>query len=411
MLSNSTKSLLLFILVITTIVHANAQENIIKLPLDRMPAESIIDEIKAQTPYRFILRSDELELNRTIHLTSTTISVREALDAILAGTEKSYLLDGNYIVLPAHGIIENHATLDNPGKITGIVSNSTGDTRLIEVNVELSGSRFHTTTDQQGAFSITGIPAGRHYLRFHQSGKTKYVEVTVKPDTETRIEVRFSTYAYDAETQPGTIYSTRANPIRTPESYAAEARYIEPPLPGTYTFVPIDRRMRDYQPRAAIKTNFLYWATTTVNVGLELYLSPKWSLNLHTGFNPWEKLGYKHWLVQPEVRYWFCNTFEQHFIGLHGIYGKFNLRDAKIPFTDKLEDHVYKGYGIGAGIAYGYHLPISGRWGMEFSLGVGYVYLKYKKYKCEGCSNYLGKDRTHYFGPTKASVSLLFMIN
>lgn len=61
---------------------------------------------------------------------------------------------------------------------------------------------------------------------------------------------------------------------------------------------------------AAVKTNLLYDATTTMNLGVEFGLSPKWTLDVSGNYNPWtfsKNKKWKHWLVQPEARYWFCN--------------------------------------------------------------------------------------------------------
>ena len=39
-------------------------------------------------------------------------------------------------------------------------------------------------------------------------------------------------------------------------------------------------------PFFALKTNALYWATTTLNLGVEFRLAPKWSLMAEVGLNP-----------------------------------------------------------------------------------------------------------------------------
>ena len=70
----------------------------------------------------------------------------------------------------------------------------------------------------------------------------------------------------------------------------------------------------------AIKTNTLYWLTTTPNLGVELSLSKKTTLELVGAYNPWtfkddKKMHF--WLAQPEVKYWFCEKFNGSFIGLH----------------------------------------------------------------------------------------------
>ena len=70
---------------------------------------------------------------------------------------------------------------------------------------------------------------------------------------------------------------------------------------------------------AAIKTNLLYDATATVNAGIEFGLAKRWTLDLSGNYNGWDINGHKwkHWLVQPEFRYWFCDRFARHFLGFH----------------------------------------------------------------------------------------------
>lgn len=69
--------------------------------------------------------------------------------------------------------------------------------------------------------------------------------------------------------------------------------------------------------KTAVKTNLLYDATTTMNLGVEFGLSPKWTLDVSGNYNPWtfsKNKKWKHWLVQPEARYWFCNKMMGSFI-------------------------------------------------------------------------------------------------
>ena len=60
--------------------------------------------------------------------------------------------------------------------------------------------------------------------------------------------------------------------------------------------------------KVALKSNLLYDATTTMNLGLEIGLVRKWTLDIPVNYNPWKLSDGKrlrHWGVQPEVRYWF----------------------------------------------------------------------------------------------------------
>ena len=43
-----------------------------------------------------------------------------------------------------------------------------------------------------------------------------------------------------------------------------------------------------YAQKIAVKSNLLYDATTTMNLGLEIGLAKKWSLDLSGNYNPWK---------------------------------------------------------------------------------------------------------------------------
>ena len=80
--------------------------------------------------------------------------------------------------------------------------------------------------------------------------------------------------------------------------------------------------------KVALKSNLLYDATTTMNLGLEFGLARKWTLDVPVSYNPWKPDNgrrLRHWGIQPEVRYWFCEKFRRTFIGVHGHYADFNV--------------------------------------------------------------------------------------
>lgn len=84
---------------------------------------------------------------------------------------------------------------------------------------------------------------------------------------------------------------------------------------------------KTYLPKFAIKTNALYWATSTPNLGFEVALAKKLTLDVSGNYNPWKfskDRQIKHWLVQPELRYWLCERFNGSFFGLHGHYADVN---------------------------------------------------------------------------------------
>jgi hypothetical protein len=168
----------------------------------------------------------------------------------------------------------------------------------------------------------------------------------------------------------------------------------------------------------AIKTNVLYDATATINLGVEIGIAPKWTLDISGNLNAWskdEQTRWKHWLVQPEARYWFCDRFSRHFIGAHAIGGAFNLgginNNLSFLGTDfsVLKEKRYQGYAYGGGIAYGFAFMLSEHINLELEAGFGYMYLDYDIYECGNCGRRIDEGTHHYVGPTKAAINLVFL--
>ena len=178
------------------------------------------------------------------------------------------------------------------------------------------------------------------------------------------------------------------------------------------------QRNETYLPKFAIKTNALYWATSTPNLGFEIGLAKKLTLDVSGNYNPWkfsDNKQFKHWLVQPELRYWTCDVFNGWFFGLHAHGGQMNIGGIDVPFVlqkgdGKMKEHRYEGYFWGGGLSAGYQWVVSNRFNIEASLGIGYVHTRYDKYKCTTCGKKEGKGDADYIGPTRAAISIIYML-
>ena len=168
-----------------------------------------------------------------------------------------------------------------------------------------------------------------------------------------------------------------------------------------------------------LKTNLLYDATATVNLGLEVGLAPRWSLDLSGNFNSWKAYNdqlWKQWMLQPEARYWFCDQFAGHFLGFHALGGQYNIGHLRhtVDFLgndfSRLNDYRAQGWAVGAGIAYGYTWVLGKHWNLEAELGVGYIRTWYDMYECKECGKKVESDQTHnYVGPTKVAINLVYV--
>lgn len=169
--------------------------------------------------------------------------------------------------------------------------------------------------------------------------------------------------------------------------------------------------------RLALKNNFLYDATLTPNLSAELALGRKVTVDLGYGYNPFRKgqeVNWRHWLVQPEVRLWTCESFNGFFVGLHGHGGEYNISGMNIPFIlqphEDMAKHRYEGYLYGGGLSLGYQWMLSKRLNLEASVGAGYARAHYNKFDCGECGIRRDAAIADYVGITKATLSLVWLI-
>jgi long-subunit fatty acid transport protein len=175
-----------------------------------------------------------------------------------------------------------------------------------------------------------------------------------------------------------------------------------------------------YSQKIAVKSNVLYDATGTINVGGEYAINKKMSANLSVNYNGWalkEPQMWKHIMVQPEFRYWLRETYNEHYAGVHLIYSTFDIERMSLPIFGFDRRHLYKdGTAYGAGVSYGYQLYLTPRLNLEFSIGVGFMNLKYKKYVWNEyppnpSDSPIPVLTRNYIGPTQVGVSVVYIIN
>lgn len=178
--------------------------------------------------------------------------------------------------------------------------------------------------------------------------------------------------------------------------------------------------------RIGVKTNALYLATSTPNIGLEYAFADRFSLELEGGYNPWtldsdRNMKAKHFLVSPEVRYWFCESFNGHFIGINANYTLFNLSGVDVPAVffssarsamvlEDLKNRRSEGWAAGAGLTYGCVWPIARRWNLECTVGLGYWYTDYDKFESRKCGLFQEHVSHGAFGPTALGISFIYLI-
>lgn len=194
--------------------------------------------------------------------------------------------------------------------------------------------------------------------------------------------------------------------LKMPES---ELGRIQPSLRGSDNrlFQPLSEDSS--LPKWLLKTNLISNFAVTFNLGFEVGLTDKLSLDVSGSFRPWffdnnEK--WKYWIIQPELRMWMRERYNGSFFGIHSFVEIKYSDGMWLPFGfyQKRHPDCHKRAVFGAGIAYGYHLPLNKCWGMEFTLGIGNAIMR--------CNEHNGLSNTfkNYFGVTKLSIAVVYII-
>lgn len=171
----------------------------------------------------------------------------------------------------------------------------------------------------------------------------------------------------------------------------------------------------------AVKTNMLYDAIAVPNIGVEFYAGRSWSVGANWMY-AWWKTDRKHWYWRTyggelNLRKWFGKRAQEKPLQGHhlGIYGQFLTYDFETGgrgyIGGKPGGSLWDKANWGAGIEYGYSLPVGRRLNLDFSVGAGYLGGEYWEYVShEECYVWQATKRLRWFGPTKAEVSLVWLI-
>lgn len=172
--------------------------------------------------------------------------------------------------------------------------------------------------------------------------------------------------------------------------------------------------------QVAVKTNLLYWATTTPNIGADFAVSKHSTLGFAANYNPWT-LGsdkrIRHWFLRPEYRYWITEKYTRLYVGVHAIGGKCEVGGFSLPWLgDRLMrgslTNYYKGSFVGGGVSIGYQFYVSPHWNLELSAGLGVVRLNYRTEPIDGPQSLVTTPPARVLPiPTELGISFVYLFN
>ncbi|MDR3236265.1 MAG: DUF3575 domain-containing protein [Prevotellaceae bacterium] len=159
-----------------------------------------------------------------------------------------------------------------------------------------------------------------------------------------------------------------------------------------------------------VKTNLLYLAAGVSNLGIEYPIGRHFSIDVPVTFSPYTMK--RDWLIrtlsiQPEFRWWTGAQMSGHFFGLHAHAAYYNL---SLNDYDRYQDRDGDTPLWGAGVSYGYALPICKRWHLEFTVGAGYARLDYDTFYNVNNGAKYASEAKGYWGITRAGITLSYNI-
>lgn len=192
-----------------------------------------------------------------------------------------------------------------------------------------------------------------------------------------------------------------------------EAAFVEPAEIRISTGVDVMPEAQKKPWYVGVKTNMLYDAMLVPNGGLEIYLGKNWSIDAYWMYAWWKSdRVHNYWRTyggDVELRKWLGSAAKRKPLTGHhiGAYAQIVTYDFELGGRGYLADR----WSYAAGVSYGYSLPVAKRLNIDFSIGLGYMGGEYKEYlPQDGHYVWQSTKRRHWIGPTKAEISLVWLI-
>ena len=331
------------------ITTASAQSGNIRLGKRSAAVSELIGAIQSQTGFRVAYNPSALDGSAVITFTTDNPSVTEVLDAIAKNNGSlRYITDGRYIVFVADRD-KGTARPDIPRRTSDVFSD------IAPEDVD---------------------------------GRIIYQQRT-RPDTTRGSIAVFEKLETGTESEQYSIYERI-------DKYAV---------------------LQTTLPRWSLKADLLYAGLAqTPNLGIEFGLGPKYSFDVRLSHNPWtagkdgdgEPKQWKHWMIRSEARRWMCERFRGHYFGVNAFGAFFEVSGTRVPMLFE-KKYAYEGHAFGAGLSYGYHLPLGKCWGIDFNVSIGGAYFTYDR-SLQGATGGQPEPRDEFrLMPPSAGISLQFL--
>ncbi|MFG5857341.1 TonB-dependent receptor [Dysgonomonas sp. Shenzhen-Wh21] len=137
--------------------NLNSQSAHISISLKNKQIGQLLSEIEKQTDYLFVYKKNDVDLNRKVSVNVSDKTVESVLRDVFSGTDISYAMEGNSIMLLKAKFPTKTASVNgvNPKKkVSGIVVDKQTNEPIVGASVFVPGTIIGVMTDIDGRFSL-----------------------------------------------------------------------------------------------------------------------------------------------------------------------------------------------------------------------------------------------------------------
>ena len=218
-------------------LSAQEQSKRFSVKVDNITLKEAIEVIKKQGNYSFLIRNNDIDLNRKVSVNINNGTINDVMGQLLAGTDVSYEVNGPRVIM-FHAVTPQKEQ-EKAFVLKGRITDPTGE-GVIGANVKVVDSTEGTITDMDGNFSLMVTPNARLSISYIGYATQEVVvkdqrplNVTLKEDTRLIDEVVVVGYGVQKKANlTGAVSSVKMDDVLGDRPVVSVSDALKGAMPG-----------------------------------------------------------------------------------------------------------------------------------------------------------------------------------
>ena len=218
-------------------LSAQEQSKRFSVKVDNITLKEAIEVIKKQGNYSFLIRNNDIDLNRKVSVNINNGTINDVMGQLLAGTDVSYEVNGPRVIM-FHAVTPQKEQ-EKVFVLKGRITDPTGE-GVIGANVKVVDSTEGTITDMDGNFSLMVTPNARLSISYIGYATQEVVvkdqrplNVTLKEDTRLIDEVVVVGYSVQKKANlTGAVSSVKMDDVLGDRPVVSVSDALKGAMPG-----------------------------------------------------------------------------------------------------------------------------------------------------------------------------------